>query len=455
MEVANRQRSTGGIGRTLARHPKASATLGVVLVVASLWAWWALQLWGLPDIGDPFDVAAFEAFRVPEDQNAFVHYRHAAPMITATRRKFQANNTAKDLNNYPASWSEASPTWRDFLAQSSEALAAWRAGSEKPNALYEHHDGLSIRTLLPVTQDLRMLARLAILEGSRLEAEGNVAGTWGWYRAALRSSRHTGRHGFMVERLVGAAMHDDASKALTRWAANPKVDAPLLRRALDEVIAIDAMTVPQSETLKLEYLLFVHSLDDPNLIEDALVSKNFGEKGDWCQELPIPDANKKPIQAARVLLANDRERSLRIARLITSNWLAQVDKLPSRRARLIRTEPAIYEADPVASPQSRALPPEKLSRWLDSSLLACRYYQGVSRSSRDRSRADPPGQAGRPPGQRALSTRARPAPRLAPGPHRSLFEGPARRLRHARRADQGQAMSRSLRRTESRDPAGS
>ncbi len=284
------------------------------------------------------------------------------------------------MRQYPANWSEANPFWRVMLAQSREALAIWRVGSEKPDALYEHAEGLSFRTLLPVSQELRMMARLAVLEGSRLETEGDMAGAWGWYRAALRSSRHSGKHGFQIERLIGAAMHEEASKGLTRWASNPKVDAPLLRRALDEVIAIEGMTVPRAETLKLEYVLFVRSLSDPNLIEDFLVSKNIDEKGDWCQDLPVSDAAKRPIQAARVVLSRDRERSLRLARLMTANWLAQVDKLPARRSKLARTDPPIYEEpDPAASPQSRVLPPDTLSKWLDSSLLAIRFYRGVSK----------------------------------------------------------------------------
>jgi hypothetical protein len=378
MELATRRRS---IGRAMARHPKTWAAMGAVLAVASLGAWWATQLWGLPDVGDPFDVAAFESFRVSDDQNAFVDYRLATSMISATRRKSPASWSGQNLRTYPASWSEANPDWRNVLDQSKEALEIWRTGSEKPNALYEHADGLSVRTLLPVTQDLRTLGRLAVLEGSRLETEGDVAGAWGWYRSALRSSRHTGRHGFQMERLVGAAMHDDTSKALTRWAANPKVDAPLLHQALDDVIAIDAMTVPRSETVKLEYLVFVHSMDDPNQIEDFLVTNMLEEKGDWCQELPISTDVKKPIQAARVALSNDRERSLRIARLITANWLAQVDKPPSRRTRLIRTDPPIYEAEPADSPSSKGLSPEKLSEWLDSSLLASRFFGSLSRYS--------------------------------------------------------------------------
>lgn len=100
---------------------------------------------------------------------------------------------------------------------------------------------------------------------------------------------------------------------------------------------------------------------------------------DWCQDLPVSDATKKPIQAVRVAVSSDRERSLRLARLLTANWLPQVDKLPSRRTRLARQDPPIYEADPAAPPSSRALPPETLSKWLDSSLLAIRFFRAINK----------------------------------------------------------------------------
>jgi len=58
-----RARAMGSI-RAARRHPGGSAAL------AGLWAWWATQLWGLPDIGEPFGVAAYDAVRVPDVRNA-------------------------------------------------------------------------------------------------------------------------------------------------------------------------------------------------------------------------------------------------------------------------------------------------------------------------------------------------------------------------------------------------
>ncbi len=374
MDLATEEQpSSRRLIRTLARHWKRLFGSGLALFLVGSWAWWALQLWGLPDIGDPFDVASFLSVRVADDRNAFIDYSYAASLHKGINRKFQANNTVYNLLDVPVDWAHANPTWRDYLAQSTETLRLWRLGAEKPEALYDHPGSLSFRTSLELSQELRSMSRLAVVEGMRLEAEGDVAAAWGWYRAVLRSSRHSGQHGFQIERLVGATIYDDASKALNRWATNPKVDAALLRRALDELIAIDAMTVTPSETIKTEYLLFVAELDDPFLIDDLMITNLPADQpNDWCQDLPISVGNKKVIQGTRLSLAQDRERSLRLARLMTANWLAEVEKPPSQRSKVFREVPTIYEVDP---PGSQALSAEKLSEWLDSSLLAIKHFR--------------------------------------------------------------------------------
>src|SRR5271157_4646408 len=54
-----------------------------VAVAATAFAiWWLNSLNGLPDIGDPFDVAAFRAFRLPDEQNAFTYLRRASEKLT-------------------------------------------------------------------------------------------------------------------------------------------------------------------------------------------------------------------------------------------------------------------------------------------------------------------------------------------------------------------------------------
>src|SRR4051794_3895966 len=98
---------------------------------------------------------------------------------------------------------------------------------------------MKIDTQLVVVQELRSFLSLAQLEGSRLEAEGNMGGAWRWYRALFRASRQIGRRATFIERLVRTQLHATATCQLSRWAAETRVDSVMLRRALDAAISDD------------------------------------------------------------------------------------------------------------------------------------------------------------------------------------------------------------------------
>ena len=57
----------------------AAVVLLAMIVVPPLW--WSLQLLGLPDVGDPFDVQAFRSFTIPDDRNAVVLYLRAGDRL--------------------------------------------------------------------------------------------------------------------------------------------------------------------------------------------------------------------------------------------------------------------------------------------------------------------------------------------------------------------------------------
>ena len=57
----------------------------LALAATAFAIWWLTSLNGLPDIGDPFDVAAFRAFSVPDDQNAFTFLRRASEKAHSVR----------------------------------------------------------------------------------------------------------------------------------------------------------------------------------------------------------------------------------------------------------------------------------------------------------------------------------------------------------------------------------
>jgi hypothetical protein len=51
--------------------------LCLAVAATALAIWWLTSLNRLPDIGDPFDVAAFRTFHLPDDRNAFTFFRRA------------------------------------------------------------------------------------------------------------------------------------------------------------------------------------------------------------------------------------------------------------------------------------------------------------------------------------------------------------------------------------------
>src|SRR5262249_51971390 len=102
-------------------------------------------------------------------------------------------------------------------------------------------------------QWLRPYARLALLEGSRLEQAGDLAGAWRMYRATLRASRHAARHGGTIPRPFGDGVLRRSTRRLESWIDRPGMPPELLRRAIGDVEACRAMTSPASEMVRAEY----------------------------------------------------------------------------------------------------------------------------------------------------------------------------------------------------------
>ena len=91
--------------------------------------WWATQLMGLPNIGDPFDAEAFRAMTIPDDQNAFVLYRQALALYTPLRFSDTSPSVQEDLHTR---WSTAPPEVRRWAEVNRDALAHFRRGADRP-----------------------------------------------------------------------------------------------------------------------------------------------------------------------------------------------------------------------------------------------------------------------------------------------------------------------------------
>lgn len=368
--TTGRARSDAGEGRRPGRFRLVAAAVGLALA-ASLGssAWRLRSVDGIPDVGDPFDVAAARRpIDLADEDNAYALYAESHARFVR-RPKALGRVEFAELD-----WSKVGQAARDYLEQNRPALDLWRRGSERPDALYHQPGELRIDTLLPLVQEMRTLSGLAGFEGTRLEGRGEMEGAWGWYRAMLRCSRLVGRHGVLIERLVGGVLHRKAAIRIVRWASDPRVDAPLLRRALAETMAADALTPPLSAALKLEYLIYMRDLRELTALPRQIPLP--GGKSGIFNRIAKSAGVKDPIERAWLRASNDDERSRRAARMLFANWLAQVDRPPALRAPVAVQSPTlIYAPDPTAPPAARAMPPEDLARIVDRNVLSSHIFR--------------------------------------------------------------------------------
>ena len=145
----------------------------------------------------------------------------------------------------------------------------------------------------------------------------------------------------------------------------PQDDPRSLRRALDDVEACEALAPLEQDSLKTGYLDVLSLLDQPS---------NPG------REVPLwrfsrfyhPDYTLNPEQIQAIwdwwrLWRREPQRSRRVIRLVTANWLAYYDLPPGNRPKpdKIAALP-VYPLGPASPAQARALSPEALDRWFDT-----------------------------------------------------------------------------------------
>jgi hypothetical protein len=335
-------------------HPRrrrlliAGGVAALVLTSAAV-AWRLTSLRGLPDIGDPFDVASFLNIQVrDDDDNAADLYRRAA-------EKYHPENGA-----IATVWSGATGADKRSLLANREALDLWRKGTERADLQFYRPSELSFESNIDMLMPLRRIVQLAGLEGTRLEAEGDYVAAWGWYRAIFLYSRQLGRHGQLTERLHGSAVYAVAATRIMRWASQPEVNAAALRRALDDVRVIYATSTPMSVAVKFEYVCYVDWLERPEGIRQAIAS-TFKPDG----AAPMTRAELAYRHAISVI-KREPERSRRLFRVITANWLAFCDRDPNGRPPLHPPHKLVFETNETAPESARVLSPDVCDSWFDS-----------------------------------------------------------------------------------------
>jgi hypothetical protein len=273
------------------------------------------SLFGIPDIGDPFDVAAFRSFRIPEDQDAVILLRRAAdkapslPFLPMNVRRLGPS----------IGWSKADPKLREWVEANRDALELFRQGTDLPDGIpHPSFNWVNNNQYL----NLGPLVWMAILEGARLEEQGNLTGAWSLYRAVYRMKVHVMRRGSVYQRLFADRMCSGLRSRIASWAADRRTDVALLRRALEDVRTGEPKPEWDSFSLKVDYLVMMSALDSPDSWVHQVDEENHdfriaGEK--------LPPNIEASLHTVQLFLANEPELSRRVLRLAFANWLARVD----------------------------------------------------------------------------------------------------------------------------------
>ena len=229
----------------------------LVAMLAAPPLWWSIQLVGLPDIGDPFDVEAFRSSRIPDVQNAFVLYQRARLAIPT------ADATAR-IGSSPAGHDdtmvEGDGVGPRLAGRKPRALELFRQGTERPNA--QNLEERPNPFISEIRDELLWYVELSWLEASRLEEVGEMASAWDWYRAALRAAYHVGQRGSWYDRFWANARRRETSSRIETWAADPRTTPKILRRALDDVLTCEPLVPSESDSLRADYAFVESYLKD-------------------------------------------------------------------------------------------------------------------------------------------------------------------------------------------------
>jgi hypothetical protein len=332
--------------------------LAIACVVGAL-GWRAVSLRGLPDSPEPFDLVKYGKVEVSDADNAMVAYRDVFSRFGDLDAK--KYNVASPKAWEVTDWSAADPGVRQWAQEHRQALEAWLPANDRSDSLQVQPAAMRIFTSLETMQRIRPYVRLALLEGSRLEQSGDLAGAWRRYRAALLARRHAGRHGGSIQRIVGNVFLREARPRIEAWIDRAFRTPELLRRAIDDVVACRAMTSPPSEMVRVEYFSARAVVNDTerwaNLVDSGPYSRT-----DWTNQFAW-------VQWARRFLRREPERSGRVLRLITAGYLAQCDRPRAVRAKLLFADSMIYDHDDQTPQAVRSIAPDVLEAWSRDSIL--------------------------------------------------------------------------------------
>lgn len=336
--------------------------LVVVLLALTPFAVRACFLANVPDLGEPFDVAAFVGDAIPPEENAFTDYRAAQTMRVQLIEGLRLKGVTEPANHdevYKQGWEAADAAMRAWVDDHRPALAVWRRGAEKERALDASPATMTFSTQLAAAQELRSFVRIGLVDQMRCLHEGDVDEAWKLARAGYRSGGHASHRGPLIAGLIGIALHAMSAGGMQRWAEHPAVTADQLRAGLAQVKADFALYESQSNLLRTDYLALRNSLRVPGWMDNL---NSFG--GDI-------DAIPVRVQLGFFWMVGEPELTIRLYRHIIANQTREIDQPLAMRRKLVGSGFAmLFDTDPTVARAPGELDATQIDRVVKLSIVS-------------------------------------------------------------------------------------
>ncbi len=188
---------------------------------------------------------------------------------------------------------------------------------------------------------------------------------------------------------------------LMDWTADPKITRKVLRQALDDLLALDLIVPDDSYTLKNQYLQAIQSLSDVNYSHQTRLpffammgqSPSVGSM--------LSETLKWWLAPLRRRRNGEPERSRRVLKISTAQWLDYFSKPPEQRplpavrvvfrGRFGATFVEFFEPGPAAAPAALAMSARDLANVFNScydTSLERSWFWTQFRTVRNRERGD-------------------------------------------------------------------
>ena len=234
--------------------------IGLLFMAGLLEAWRGASMLGLPDVGDPFDVAEIQAFRILPEQDAVALFRRAQEKLTRMPNTSRTRHSRLGPN---VGWSKAvAPELRDWVVANRDVLEQFRAASDQADGIvHSRFDQLGLYSYL----NLGEFSWLALLQASRLEEQGDMAGAWAWSSGRMFGMRVHVMRGEGLS-FSGSSPNGTAPACGPRsatWSCGPadECSADSARR-LEDVLAGEPKPEWDAFSLKVEYLAKMNELEE-------------------------------------------------------------------------------------------------------------------------------------------------------------------------------------------------